>query len=215
MKIHEFQAKQILREAGVAVPRGFVADTPQAAADAFVQLGRAGGGRQGPDPRRRTRQGHHPGQSPANAACNWSAAARRPKRSPPTCSAIRWSPSRPGPEGQGRPPRAGRRRLLDRPRAVPGRSVIDRGGGAAGADRFHRRRHGHRARRRHARRSGSSREPFDVDTGVCSLPGPQAGLAAGACRRPAVRNAEQFVQALSRVVPRPRLQPAGDQSRWC
>jgi succinyl-CoA synthetase beta subunit len=38
MKIHEFQAKQILREAGVAVPRGFVADTPQAAADAFVKL---------------------------------------------------------------------------------------------------------------------------------------------------------------------------------
>jgi len=38
MKIHEFQAKQIFREAGVAVPRGFVADTPQAAADAFVKL---------------------------------------------------------------------------------------------------------------------------------------------------------------------------------
>ena len=39
MKIHEYQAKQILREAGVAVPRGFVADTPQAAADAFANLG--------------------------------------------------------------------------------------------------------------------------------------------------------------------------------
>ena len=38
MKIHEFQAKQILRQAGVAVPRGFVADTPQAAVDAFVKL---------------------------------------------------------------------------------------------------------------------------------------------------------------------------------
>ena len=38
MKIHEFQAKQILREAGVAVPRGFVAETPQAAADAFAKL---------------------------------------------------------------------------------------------------------------------------------------------------------------------------------
>jgi len=31
VKIHEYQAKQILREAGVAVPRGYVADTPQAA----------------------------------------------------------------------------------------------------------------------------------------------------------------------------------------
>ena len=39
MKIHEYQAKQVLREAGVAVPRGVVADTPQAAVDAFDQLG--------------------------------------------------------------------------------------------------------------------------------------------------------------------------------
>ncbi len=39
MKIHEYQAKQILREAGVGVPRGIVADTPQAAADAFDRLG--------------------------------------------------------------------------------------------------------------------------------------------------------------------------------
>ena len=38
MKIHEFQAKQILRDSGVAVPRGSVADTPQAAADVFTQL---------------------------------------------------------------------------------------------------------------------------------------------------------------------------------
>jgi succinyl-CoA synthetase beta subunit len=39
VKIHEYQAKQIFREAGVAVPRGFVADSPQAAADAFANLG--------------------------------------------------------------------------------------------------------------------------------------------------------------------------------
>ncbi|MEX0714192.1 MAG: ADP-forming succinate--CoA ligase subunit beta, partial [Pirellulales bacterium] len=39
MKIHEFQAKQILRDAGVAVPRGIVARTPQEAAEAFHQLG--------------------------------------------------------------------------------------------------------------------------------------------------------------------------------
>jgi succinyl-CoA synthetase beta subunit len=38
MKIHEYQAKQILREAGVAVPRGFVADTPRAVADAFSSI---------------------------------------------------------------------------------------------------------------------------------------------------------------------------------
>jgi succinyl-CoA synthetase beta subunit len=39
MKIHEYQAKQILRDAGVAVPRGIVADTPRAVANAFHALG--------------------------------------------------------------------------------------------------------------------------------------------------------------------------------
>ncbi len=38
MKIHEFQAKQLLRGAGVAVPRGIVATTPDEAADAFDEL---------------------------------------------------------------------------------------------------------------------------------------------------------------------------------
>ncbi|MFM2097348.1 MAG: Succinyl-CoA ligase [ADP-forming] subunit beta [Planctomycetota bacterium] len=38
MKIHEFQAKQILRAAGVNVLSGIVAETPEAAADAFRQL---------------------------------------------------------------------------------------------------------------------------------------------------------------------------------
>ena len=39
MKIHEFQAKQILRDAGVAVPRGIVARTAEEAVAAFTQLG--------------------------------------------------------------------------------------------------------------------------------------------------------------------------------
>ena len=39
MKIHEYQAKQILHDAGVAVPRGIVADAPQAAVNAFHALG--------------------------------------------------------------------------------------------------------------------------------------------------------------------------------
>ncbi len=39
MKIHEFQAKQILRKSGVAVPRGVVARTPDEAAAAFRELG--------------------------------------------------------------------------------------------------------------------------------------------------------------------------------
>ena len=39
MKIHEFQAKELLREAGVAVPRGIVARTPEEAAGAYRELG--------------------------------------------------------------------------------------------------------------------------------------------------------------------------------
>ncbi|MCA9147842.1 MAG: ADP-forming succinate--CoA ligase subunit beta [Planctomycetales bacterium] len=39
MKVHEYQAKQILRDAGVAVPEGIVAKTPADAAAAFDKLG--------------------------------------------------------------------------------------------------------------------------------------------------------------------------------
>lgn len=38
MKIHEYQAKAILRRSGVPVPRGWVADSPEAAANAFRNL---------------------------------------------------------------------------------------------------------------------------------------------------------------------------------
>jgi succinyl-CoA synthetase beta subunit len=38
MKIHEYQAKELLRAAGVAVPQGIVATTPDEAATAFKQL---------------------------------------------------------------------------------------------------------------------------------------------------------------------------------
>ena len=39
MKIHEYQAKKIFSDSGVKVPRGIVADTPQAAANAYSELG--------------------------------------------------------------------------------------------------------------------------------------------------------------------------------
>src|SRR3982751_6099868 len=39
MKIHEYQAKQLLREAGVAVPLGIMAATADEASAAFKQLG--------------------------------------------------------------------------------------------------------------------------------------------------------------------------------
>ena len=39
MKVHEYQAKDLLKAAGVAVPEGIVASTPEEAAAAFDQLG--------------------------------------------------------------------------------------------------------------------------------------------------------------------------------
>src|SRR5258708_823386 len=39
MKIHEYQAKEILKKFGVPVPRGEVADTPEDAADIAGRLG--------------------------------------------------------------------------------------------------------------------------------------------------------------------------------
>ena len=41
MKIHEYQAKEILRASGVAVPRGVVCSTPEKAAAAYTELGSA------------------------------------------------------------------------------------------------------------------------------------------------------------------------------
>ena len=39
MKVHEYQAKDLLKAAGVAVPEGIVATTPDEAAEAFDKLG--------------------------------------------------------------------------------------------------------------------------------------------------------------------------------
>ena len=39
MKVHEYQAKQLLREFGVPVPRGDVADTPARAREVATRLG--------------------------------------------------------------------------------------------------------------------------------------------------------------------------------
>ena len=41
MKIHEYQAKELLAAAGAAVPRGVVVSTPAEAQQAFDQLGGA------------------------------------------------------------------------------------------------------------------------------------------------------------------------------
>jgi len=60
MKIHEYQAKGILKRYGVAVPRGEMAESreeAEAAAEKPLWLGRCWGGGQGSDSRWRARQG--------------------------------------------------------------------------------------------------------------------------------------------------------------
>ena len=57
MNIHEYQAKAVLREFGVPVPRGHAAFTVEEAVKAARDLGAAGAGGEGADPRRRPRQG--------------------------------------------------------------------------------------------------------------------------------------------------------------
>ncbi|MEK7386942.1 MAG: ATP-grasp domain-containing protein, partial [candidate division NC10 bacterium] len=42
MKLHQYQAKQLFASAGIPVPRGYAATTPQEAAAAFDRLRRDG-----------------------------------------------------------------------------------------------------------------------------------------------------------------------------
>ena len=115
MKIHEYQAKQILRDAGVAVPRGIVADTPQDAADAFHALGgtlavvkaqiHAGGRGKG------TIQGNPRAARRAAGAQR----ATRPTRVAGNLLGHTLVTIQTGPEGQVGPPRAGRSRAATSP----------------------------------------------------------------------------------------------------
>ncbi len=78
MKIHEFQAKEILRQAGVYVPKSIVAKTPAEASDAFTKLGgdlavvkaqiHAGGRGKGTVKTNSNQRGEHLVKSAADAA---------------------------------------------------------------------------------------------------------------------------------------------------
>jgi succinyl-CoA synthetase beta subunit len=57
MKIHEYQAKELFRKNGVAVPDGAVAFTVEEAKGGCRQTGRIPGGGESPDPCRRPRSG--------------------------------------------------------------------------------------------------------------------------------------------------------------
>ena len=99
MKIHEFQAKEILRKAGVPVPRGIVARTADEAAAAFANWA---ADRPSSKPRSMpadaARERSRP--TPASTACSWSKAPTRPPRSPAPCLGQSLVTIQTGPEGQ-------------------------------------------------------------------------------------------------------------------
>ena len=86
MKIHEYQAKQLLREAGVAVPAGIVATTADEAAAAFKQLG-------GPLAVVKA-QIHAGGRGKGTIKDNPQAARRAARPKPPTRPRSRRQPAR-------------------------------------------------------------------------------------------------------------------------
>ncbi len=102
MKIHEYQAKEILRRYGVATPRGKVIDDPAEAGAICEEMG-GRVCRQGADPRRRARQGRRRQARPASpdeatelararsSACSSSRTrpARRARRCARSCSKRR------------------------------------------------------------------------------------------------------------------------------
>ena len=100
MKIHEYQAKQLLREAGVAVPQSIVATHARRGGRRVQTTGRPARRREGPDPRRRPRQGHDQGQPQAARRAARRSRRRSRQASPATCSATSWSRSKPAPKAK-------------------------------------------------------------------------------------------------------------------
>ncbi len=109
MKVHEYQAKDLLRAAGVAVPDGIVITSAEEAGAAFDQLngglivvkaqvhagGRGKGVAIGPDEDRaealEIASGAAPRPDGMAKGCNSSAHATKRSRPPPACSARRSS----------------------------------------------------------------------------------------------------------------------------
>ncbi len=108
MKVHEYQAKELLKSAGVAVPEGIVITRPEEAAAAYDKLGgglivikaqvHAGGRGKGvaigPDDDRERRWRSPAARSRGRRrwprACSSSARPRRPRTPPPACWARPW-----------------------------------------------------------------------------------------------------------------------------
>ena len=119
MNIHEYQAKEILKKYGVAVPRGIVASHTRGGGSRRGRAGHPRGGREGADPRGR------PGQGRRREGGQGAEAAREAAR---RCSGCSSSPTRPG-RGERRSSRSTWRRGCDIARELYLGMVLDRATG--------------------------------------------------------------------------------------
>ncbi len=164
MKVHEFQAKQLLRDAGVAVPRGIVVRSPQEAEAAFAELNgtlavvkaqiHAGGRGKGTLLEHPTQHGVQLVRSADEAR---DVAGR--------LLGNRLVTHADGTRRAGRASRAGRGRMRHRPRAVPGDRLGPRRSEAR-ADGLPRRWHGHRTGGRPDAASCIFKEHFQPHVGL-------------------------------------------------
>ena len=100
MKIHEYQGKELLREAGVAVPRRHRRHARRRSGRGVQAARRPARRREGPDPRRRPRQRHDQRQP---QAARRAARAEPPKRPPTVAGNLlgnKLVTIQTGPEGQ-------------------------------------------------------------------------------------------------------------------
>ena len=89
MKIHEYQAKELLAAAGASVPRGLVASTPAEAVQAFDQIGVPVVLKRRSTPAAAARDASRTAAR-TSAASSMSAGAKRSRPSPRLCSPIPW-----------------------------------------------------------------------------------------------------------------------------
>lgn len=81
MNLHEYQAKELLQQFGVAVPRGTKVTSQQEAVEAAKALG---------GPLWVVKAQVHAGGAARPAASSWRAASRMSKKSPAGCWALPW-----------------------------------------------------------------------------------------------------------------------------
>ena len=164
MNLHEYQSKQLFAGYGIPVPTGFVASTPEEAADAARRLGGGALGGQGAGARGWPRQG---GRRQARQD------ARRRSTAAAGMLGQRLDDQADGPRGPADPPGLRRVGLEDRARAVPERAAQSRHRPHR-VHRLGRRRHGHRGSRRedpredHPRRDSSGQRACTARTAARS-----------------------------------------------